>query len=559
VIGYDGKGAASRLGTATLLLADESSYGNMAFDDTSQGSNVYSGSGLRKAMDEAAAALSPNERAAVVPRDLEGGAVFNDGSDKVAGDAVSGALFWPLSVRETLSLDRPVLSFSGEWWLRSPGYSVDSATIVSADGCVTASTYGVGVSGSRAVRPACLVDLSSGVVPTPTPPAKSGDATLAALSVSAGTLTPAFAPGTTRYTASVSSNVSSVVLAATAADAKAAVTGGGEKSLTEGRNTFTITVAAEDGSTLDYTVIVTRAASASGDGGGGAGGGIVNAGGGSAGSGSGSDSAGSGSGVPAPDGGPIGSSGAGAAPAPTPTIPPVTPAIPAEAETLPLPLGVKLSWSPAGNALGYNIYRSAVKGLQGERINSKPVFGGAYTDANAESGVTYYYTICEIIGQSGGQTEDRPIVEGGQTEAAVGEISGGIEGKRGFILMKIGESTMNVNGEFVEIDPGRGTAPIIANGRTLLPIRAVVETMGGHADWDEHEQKISIAALGHTLEMRIGRTDITADGRAASMDVTPEIISGRTMLPLRFVAENTGCLIEWIGSAQEVVIVYPLS
>ena len=41
------------------------------------------------------------------------------------------------------------------------------------------------------------------------------------------------------------------------------------------------------------------------------------------------------------------------------------------------------------------------------------------------------------------------------------------------------------------------------------------------------------------------------------MDIAPEIINGRTMLPLRFVAENVGCLVEWIGSTKEVVIVYP--
>ncbi|MDR2664723.1 MAG: hypothetical protein LBC21_00400 [Oscillospiraceae bacterium] len=224
------------------------------------------------------------------------------------------------------------------------------------------------------------------------------------------------------------------------------------------------------------------------------------------------------------------------------------------------PLGVKLHWSPSGNPLGYNIYRSAVKGEQGEKINGNPVFGGEYIDVYAQSDTIYYYTVREITGAGGGPdaAEDGPIAGGGQAAAETGEIMGGIEGGRGFVLMQIGKDTMSVNGEILEIDPGRGTSPLLKNGRTLLPIRAVVEAMGGEAGWDDTERKVTIIALGHTLEMRIGSKDMAADGAPAQMDIAPEITNGRTMLPLRFAAENLGCLIEWIGSTQEVVIVYPI-
>jgi hypothetical protein len=212
--------------------------------------------------------------------------------------------------------------------------------------------------------------------------------------------------------------------------------------------------------------------------------------------------------------------------------------------------------------MGYNIYRSTVKRTIGEKLNIMSAFGGTYVDVNAKPGTTYYYTVREIIGGSAaaGQTGsgDRSIAGDTQTEATTGEISGDVGNQRGFILMQIGKDTMSVNGALVEIDPGRGAAPILENGRTLLPIRAVIEAMGGSAEWDAGEQKILLSVLSHTLEMWVGRRDMTVDGSAAAMDIAPEIINGRTMLPLRFVAENTGCLIEWIGSTQEIVIVYPL-
>jgi len=132
-----------------------------------------------------------------------------------------------------------------------------------------------------------------------------------------------------------------------------------------------------------------------------------------------------------------------------------------------------------------------------------------------------------------------------------------IEGKRGFILMQIDKDTMIVNGAVEEIDPGRGTAPLIKNGRTLLPIRAVIEAMAGSVNWDAGEEKVSVTALDHSVDMWIGRKDMTVDGNNASIDISPEIINSRTMLPLRFVAENVGCMVEWIGTSREIVIVYP--
>jgi len=116
---------------------------------------------------------------------------------------------------------------------------------------------------------------------------------------------------------------------------------------------------------------------------------------------------------------------------------------------------------------------------------------------------------------------------------------------------------MNVNGQIAKIDPGRGTVPQIKSGRTLLPIRAVIEAMNGNVNWDSSVNEVSMSALSHSLQMWIGRKNITVDGGTSSMDIAPEIINGRTMLPLRFVAENVGCLVEWIGSTKEVVIVYP--
>jgi hypothetical protein len=99
---------------------------------------------------------------------------------------------------------------------------------------------------------------SAVVTVTTAPPAN--DATLSALTLSAGTLTPAFNPDIENYSASVANSVSSVTITATANDPDASITGDGIKALNVGVNTFTLTV--EGGTTTQtYTVAITRAQS----------------------------------------------------------------------------------------------------------------------------------------------------------------------------------------------------------------------------------------------------------------------------------------------------------
>ncbi|MCL2462749.1 MAG: cadherin-like beta sandwich domain-containing protein, partial [Defluviitaleaceae bacterium] len=89
--------------------------------------------------------------------------------------------------------------------------------------------------------------------------ALSSDASLSALSIDQGTLTPGFGAETLAYTADVENSVDSITVTATASDPKATVTGDGAHSLDVGENIITVTVRAEDGTTRDYTITVTRA------------------------------------------------------------------------------------------------------------------------------------------------------------------------------------------------------------------------------------------------------------------------------------------------------------
>lgn len=207
-------------------------------------------------------------------------------------------------------------------------------------------------------------------------------------------------------------------------------------------------------------------------------------------------------------------------------------------------LGVKLTWSPSINPGGYRVFRDGVA------LNSSPVYGGSYVDITTESNKTYSYAVAPFdAGASVSQSSNA------SASVTTGEVEV-MSGAKGFILMQIDKETMTVNENEVEIDPGRGTTPIIQNGRTMVPIRAIIEAMGGTVQWDEADQRVTLESSGHTVIMWLDQKDILVDGVSSAVDVAPVAINSRTMLPVRFVVENVGCAIEWIGSTQEIIIVY---
>ncbi len=87
--------------------------------------------------------------------------------------------------------------------------------------------------------------------------------------------------------------------------------------------------------------------------------------------------------------------------------------------------------------------------------------------------------------------------------------------------------------------------PIIVNNRTFVPVRAVVEAMNGDVNWDEVTQCVTLSHNGDTIKLFINSTTAYLNGEPTILDVSPQAINGRTLLPIRFVAENFGYNVEW--------------
>lgn len=121
------------------------------------------------------------------------------------------------------------------------------------------------------------------------------------------------------------------------------------------------------------------------------------------------------------------------------------------------------------------------------------------------------------------------------------------------VTMQVGNSVMTVNGNEQNIDEN-GTTPVIREDRTLLPVRAFVEGIGGTASWDEDTQTVVLSYDGTEISLTIGGRTAFVNGSEEELDVTPVIINDRTMLPIRFIAERFGYTVLWNDESQTVTI-----
>lgn len=96
--------------------------------------------------------------------------------------------------------------------------------------------------------------------------------------------------------------------------------------------------------------------------------------------------------------------------------------------------------------------------------------------------------------------------------------------------------------------------PVIENGRTLVPLRAIFEAMGATVDWNAVDRTVTAVRGNITVVLKIGSTKPTVNGQTWNLDVPAKIVNNRTLAPLRFVGEAFGGKVEWDGQTRTVKI-----
>jgi len=126
--------------------------------------------------------------------------------------------------------------------------------------------------------------------------------------------------------------------------------------------------------------------------------------------------------------------------------------------------------------------------------------------------------------------------------------------KNPLMLLQIGNSKIQVGSTIKPIDSKNPVSPILYKDRTMLPIRAVMEEMGGKVTWDEANQKVTIVVQGRTLELWVGMRTYFVNGWEFLLDAEPIVVNDRTLLPLRPVLEVLGCKVDWDDSTNKITV-----
>ena len=128
------------------------------------------------------------------------------------------------------------------------------------------------------------------------------------------------------------------------------------------------------------------------------------------------------------------------------------------------------------------------------------------------------------------------------------------------VKLWVGNSTMSIGGVSQPID-AEGTKPVIVESRTLVPIRAIIEAFKGSVGWDATERKVTVTLGKSVLDLWIGKATASLNGTSLPVDaanprVMPVIMSGRTMLPVRFVSESLGIDVQYEATTKMITLTY---
>jgi hypothetical protein len=201
---------------------------------------------------------------------------------------------------------------------------------------------------------------------------------------------------------------------------------------------------------------------------------------------------------------------------------------------------VSLSWDPvlaAPGKVSYTIMRR-IAGGEWKSITDFPINESVYTDNTVKNFSTYEYQVAANVLSSKQNLYENAVAKPTNVPS-------------GTLIFTMGSNIIKLNGADKQID----SPPVVVNGRTFVPIRALVENIGGTIGYNPDTEEITINYKTMTLVMQIGNTMATLNNTPVEMDVAPYISAeGRTMIPLRFVSENFGLNVIWHNDNQSIEI-----
>ena len=112
---------------------------------------------------------------------------------------------------------------------------------------------------------------------------------------------------------------------------------------------------------------------------------------------------------------------------------------------------------------------------------------------------------------------------------------------------------MQINGEYIDFT---GAEPEIVGGRTMVPMRGVLDALGATVDYDHPSKTVTAALGGVSLRHTIGTEEITVSGgQVLTMDGASYVKNGSVMVPVRFFSQALGLEVYWDRGQRTAVVI----
>jgi len=96
--------------------------------------------------------------------------------------------------------------------------------------------------------------------------------------------------------------------------------------------------------------------------------------------------------------------------------------------------------------------------------------------------------------------------------------------------------------------------PRVVKGRTLVPLRKLAEALEGTVAWDAVNRQVVLSQGTKVIVLGIGKTTANVDGQEVALDVPAVIVNGRVLVPLRFVSEALDAQVDYYPASSMVVV-----
>jgi hypothetical protein len=152
------------------------------------------------------------------------------------------------------------------------------------------------------------------------------------------------------------------------------------------------------------------------------------------------------------------------------------------------------------------------------------------------------------------------IAKNGNIYAKAGNSLYYFLGNRNAVILTIGSNQILRSSLFGNLQQETADVPPqIINGRTMVPVRFVAQDLGYQVGWEPSSRTVTLSNGTNTLDLPIGSMQATLQTPTGSstmnLDTPAQIVEGRTMVPIRFVAQAFSAGVFWNGESSEVFVI----